>query len=90
MGESRKSSKITISKPKSDQSKATAEKKTSSNIKADLNNSNELAPKAARDELLFEQVQIEEQRILVEQKKLELRRQELDLQKRQLETKNTK
>lgn len=43
-----------------------------------------VAKKVTREDLLNEQVQIEEQRILIGQKKLELRRQELALQKRQL------
>lgn len=79
ISESPESSNITSSKPKSNQAKTIASNKKSTT-----------AAKATREDLLFEQVQIEEQRILVDEKKLELRLKALDLQKNQLETTNTK
>lgn len=80
--DSRKVSNIPITKP--DQlsksiNKAAVANKTPSI--APVSNGN-----ITREELLIEQVQIEEQRILIDQKKLELRRKELELQKSRLNT----
>ena len=70
---------------------AITEKPTSkgSNIKHDMTQTtpSSAAKKQAREALLFEQLKIEEQRILIAQKKLELRSKEIALQKRQLNTK---
>ena len=53
-----------------------------------LAKSDSTAEPVSRSDLIKEQMQIEEQRILIEQKRLELRRQELSLQRQQLEKDN--
>lgn len=99
--DSSKASKNTMSKPIKRapiklENAATLPEDNKTNVKKDVANKTQTAKVAAvektsasREELLLEQVQIEEQRILVGQKKLELRRKELAIQKRQLNDNST-